>query len=397
MTIQRAVVLAAGEGNRLRPLTKNRPKPMLPAANRPILEHVLDALVEAGVEELVVVVGYQRDRVQNHFGPSYRNRPITYVHQDKQLGSGHALLAAREALDGPMLVVNGDTLIDPTIVEDVASAFEERSQQATLAVLDGPDPQDYGAVEVREGTVTDLVEKPRAGDYRLINAGIYAFEQSIFQRIEATPRTHGELALTDTLEGLIEEDAVGAVETDGTWVDATYPWDLLVLAREVLASGIATVPEEADKVWIAESATVSPAATIQGPVVVGPDCEVGPGAVIGPRVSLGRNVTVGANATVVSGVLDDDTRVKPGCTLLDTVTGQDVHLGPGSIVPGGPAEVRVGNEIFEDRPLGGLLADRVHAEGGVTVAPGTMVGPSAHLGAGVRVSGQIPGGAEVRR
>ncbi|WP_136689275.1 bifunctional sugar-1-phosphate nucleotidylyltransferase/acetyltransferase [Halorhabdus amylolytica] len=397
MSIQTAVVLAAGEGTRLRPLTRNRPKPMLPAANRPILEHVLDALVDTGVEELVLVVGYERDRVQNYFGPSYRDRPITYVRQDKQLGTGHALFEARDAVDGPMLVVNGDTLIDPTIVGDVADRFAEGDVAATLAVLDGPDPQDYGVVDVEAGVVTDLVEKPDADDYRLINAGVYAFEESIFETIEATPRERGELGLTDALDGLIADRRVGAVETDGTWVDATYPWDLVELTREVLADGVPTVPERERGVWVAESARVHETATVQRPAVVGPDSEVGPGAVVGPDVALGRNVTVGANATVTTAVLDDDTRIGPGSTLVDAVTGQHVRVGAGSVVPGGPAEVRVGNEILEGRPLGALLADRVRAVGNVTFAPGTLVGPNARLATGVHASGYVPEDAEVRR
>ncbi|MFW5956577.1 MAG: bifunctional sugar-1-phosphate nucleotidylyltransferase/acetyltransferase [Halorhabdus sp.] len=398
MNSQTAVVLAAGEGTRLRPLTRHRPKPMLPAANRPILEHVLDALVETGVEELVLVVGYERDRVQNHVGPTYRDRPVTYVHQQKQLGTGHALLAAREAVDGSMLVVNGDTLIDPTIVDDVAEAFAaDDRNRTTLAVLEGPDPQDYGAVDVLDGTVTDLVEKPDADQYRLINAGVYAFDPSIFETIEATPREHGELALTDAIGRMIETGTVRAVETDGTWVDATYPWDLLELAREVLDSGVTAIPDRREGVWVAPSARVHERANVQRPTVVGPDSEVGPGAVIGPNAALGRNVTVGANATVISSVLDDDARVGPGATLIDTVTGQNVDVGAGSVVPGGPAEVRVGNEIFEERPLGALLADRVHAEGNVTFTPGSLVGPNATLRAGTSVSGQIPEGAEVRR
>ena len=397
MHVQTAVVLAAGEGTRLRPLTRNRPKPMLPAGNRPILEHVLDALVETGVEDIVLVVGYECDRVQNHFGSSYRNRPITYVRQDKQLGTGHALLSARDAVDGSMLVVNGDTLIDPTIVEDVRDRFAEGDVAAALAVLDGPDPQEYGAVDVETDVVTSLVEKPDADDYRLINAGVYAFEESIFAAIEATPRERGELALTDALVGLIDDRRVGAAETDGTWVDATYPWDLLALTREVLADGISTVPERDRGVWIAESARIHETATVQRPAVVGPDSEVGPGAVVGPDVALGRNVTVGANATVTTAVLDDDTRIGPGSTLVDAVVGQRVRVGAGSVVPGGPAEVRVGNEILEGRPLGALLADRVHAEGNVTFAPGALVGPNARLAAGVHVTECVPGDAEVRR
>ena len=397
MHIQTAVVLAAGEGSRLRPLTRNRPKPMLPAASRPIIEHVLDALVETGVEKLILVVGYGRDRVQNHFGPTYRNRPITYVRQDKQLGTGHALLEAAEAVEGSMLVVNGDTLIDPTIVADVADGFASSETSATLAVLDGPNPKDYGAVAVDGGTITDLVEKPDGEKYRLINAGVYAFEPSIFKTIESTPRKRGELSLPDALSGWIESGDVSAVETDGTWVDATYPWDLLELAAEVLDMGVSDVPKRESGIWIADSANVHEAATVQRPAVVGPDSEVGPGAVIGPTVAIGQNVTVGANATVGRAVLDDDTRVGAGATLLDTVSGQNVTVGAGCVVPGGPAEVRVGNEVFPDRTLGALLADRTTAAGNVTFAPGTLVGPSARLGDGVYVSGRVPENAEVWR
>lgn len=397
MSSHTAVVLAAGEGTRLRPLTRNRPKPMLPAGNRPILEYVLDALVEAGIEELVLVVGYERDRVQNHVGPTYRGRPVTYVHQQKQLGTGHALLKARDAVAGSVLVVNGDTLIDPTIVGDVLERFEASEDEATLAVLDGPDPTDYGAVLFDDETVTDLVEKPDAGAYRYINAGVYAFAPSIFEAIEETPREDGELSLTDALGSEIENGRVGAVETDGTWVDATYPWDLLELAREVLADGRLDPPESSEQVWIDASASVHDAATIQPPAVVGPDCEVGAGAVVGPNVALGRNVTVGANATLATAVVDDDTRIAPGSTLLDAVVGQAVTLGPNAVVSGGPGDVRVGTEIFEDAPLGTLLADRVEAEGDVSFAPGTLVGPNARLATGVTVDGYVAEDAEVRR
>src|SRR6056297_2210942 len=146
MDIDTAVVLAAGEGTRLRPLTRNRPKPMLPAGNRPILEHVFDALVEAGVEELVVVVGYKRDRVQNHFGPTYRDVPIQYVTQRKQLGSGHALLQARNDVEGSHLVLNGDRLIDAGTVTAVANSHAQTGHPA-IAVVERQETSRYGAIE----------------------------------------------------------------------------------------------------------------------------------------------------------------------------------------------------------------------------------------------------------
>jgi len=396
MDIDTAVVLAAGEGTRLRPLTRNRPKPMLPAGNRPILEHVFDALVEAGVEELVAVVGYKRDRVQDHFGSTYRDVPITYVTQSKQLGSGHALLQARQAVDDSMLVLNGDRLIDAGTVAAVADSVAETGDPS-LAVVERQETSRYGAVEMHGDDIAKLVEKPRDGDYRLINGGVYAFSADIFTAIEETPRQEGELALTDTLARTIERDRVRGVEVDGMWVDATYPWDLLTVAREVLSRGRVVEAARSDGVWIADSARVHREAVLQAPVVVGQDCEVGPDAVIGPNTALGSNVTVGSNAVVQDSVIDADTRIDPGSTLMDTVTGQDVHLGASTIVPAGPADVQVGTRVFEEQRLGAVIADRARARGNVSFTPGSLVGPKAHLDVGVTVRGNVEEGVEVTR
>jgi len=397
MSIDTAVVLAAGEGTRLRPLTRNRPKPMLPAADRPILEHVLDALVEADMDRIALVVGYRRERVQEHFGPSYRGVDLEYVVQHKQLGSGHALLQARDAVGGPVLVVNGDRIVAADSVTAVCDAFETDDARAALAVLERPDASRYGAVTVQDRDIAEIVEKPDSDDYRLINAGIYAFAASIFEEIEETPRESGELGLTDTIARLVDRERVRGVRTGGLWVDATYPWDLLEVAAEVLARGRVSGRNIYEGIWIDESARIHDDATLRPPVVVGPDCELAPGAVVGPNAAVGQNVTVGPNVTVERSVLDADGRIEAGSTLRDAVLGQDVHLGATTTVPGGPADVRVGRQVFEDQPLGAVFADRVRAGGGVTVEPGTLVGPAATLGTGTYVSGRVSEGAEVVR
>lgn len=395
MPTDTAVVLAAGEGTRLRPLTRNRPKPMLPAGNRPIVEYVLDALIEAGIERICFVVGYKRSRVQEHFGPTYRDVPIQYVVQSKQLGSGHALQQAEEKLDGSFVVVNGDRVIEPSIVTDVLEASEE-VDAATLAVLERPVDSRYGAVVMRDSTIVELIEKPD-DEYRLVNGGVYVFDQRIFDALRETPRQSGSLLLTDAVDLLIYEGSVRGVRTEGLWVDATYPWDLLTVSRELLEHELVDGPQPRTDVWVAESALVHDDATLQSPVVIGPDCELGPGAVIGPDVALGRNVTVGSNATVEASVIDTDTRIGAGSTLLDCVTGQDVDLGAGTIVPGGPADVQINESLFRDERLGAVFADRVRAGGGIRCAPGTLVGTNARVGTGVVVDGHVPERTEVVR
>ncbi len=396
MSVSTAVVLAAGEGTRLRPLTHNRPKPMLPAANQPILQHVLDALVDAGMERLVIVVGYRRERVQEYFGSHYRETPITYVTQNKQLGSGHALLQARSAVDSPHVVVNGDQLIDDASVSRVASAFDE-STGGVVGVIERENASKYGVVELDGDQISEFIEKPPTDEYRLINAGVYAFSPQIFEIIEEVPHRDGELHLSDTISHQIEKQGVRGVRIEGLWADATYPWNLLEVASEVLERGRVREPEQAEGVWVDSDAYVHESATLQPPVAIGPDCEVGPSSVVGPYVSLAENTTIGANVTVERSVIDSDCRINHGSTVVDAVFGQDVHLGVNVAIPGGPSDVRVGNRMFEAQQLGAVLADRVRASGNVTFEPGTLVGTEVTIGTGATVSGLFDTGSEVVR
>ncbi|CAI49284.1 sugar nucleotidyltransferase [Natronomonas pharaonis DSM 2160] len=396
MDISTGVVLAAGEGTRLRPLTRTRPKPMLPAAGRPILEHVLDVLVDCGIERLCIVVGYRRERIQSHFGDDFRGVPITYVHQKTQLGSAHALEQAAPVVDGPVLVVNGDRVIGEPIVDDVRTAFDGTP---TLAAIEHPTPSKYGAVEVSDGRLRSFYEKPApsAGPFSHINAGVYAFDRAVFETIERMPRPSGELQLPTVVETLLENKAVHAVETAGLWVDATYPWDLLAVLRELLEAGAVAIEEREPQVWVADSARVHEAATLQPPVVVGPDAEVAAGAVVGPHVAVGRNVTVGANTTVRDSLLDSDSRADVGSILCDCVLSEAASVGPGVAVPGGPGDIRVGDDIFEQQRLGAVIADRATVGGGATVTDGALIGVGATVAAGVVLEANVADEAEVVR
>jgi len=397
MYIHSAVVLAGGEGMRLRPLTKYRPKPMLPAGNRPILEHVLDALVDADITDLHLVVGHERDRVQNHFGSRHRGATITYHVQDKQLGSGHALLQAKEAIDFDFLVLNGDEIVGTETITQVTEAHTT-TETITLAVIESEKAPEYGAVRLRDDRITEFVEKPATNDYRLLNRGVYAFGPSIFAEIESTPRTEGELSITDTISRLVERDAsVKGVRTEGIWSAATYPWDLLTLASDVLSQGLVTDPGTDQNVYVADTARIHEDATLQGPVVIGADSTVGPQAVIGPDTAIGRNVTVGAGSVISYSLVDADSTVGPNATLRDTVTGQAVNIGPGTIVPGGLGDVRVNDTIHENETLGCVVADRTEIGGGVTISPGTLIGPEAKVQEGAQVTDDVNEGENLIR
>lgn len=199
-----AVVLAAGEGRRLAPLTNRRPKPMVLVANRPILEYVVSAIADAGIDRILLVVGYRQERIRNHFGDDW-DVDIEYVVQETQLGTAHAVLQAESAVDGPFLVLNGDHIVNSSVVERVRDEIASDGDESgpVMSVARTERPSDYGVVSLEGDYVVDITEKP-TGPVRseLINAGIYGFDPSIFDAIRKTPTEAGEMAITTTRRSL---------------------------------------------------------------------------------------------------------------------------------------------------------------------------------------------------
>jgi glucose-1-phosphate thymidylyltransferase len=390
-----AVVLAAGEGIRLRPLTANRPKPMLPAGTRPILEHVLDALVDAGIDDIHLVVGYKAERVRSHFGSTYREVGLTYHTQTNQLGSGHALLQARDGIADSFLLVNGDQIIDTKIVECVR---ETHDTAATMSIVEGSQAADYGAVTLEKEEVVTLTEQPSEGEFRLFNGGVYALSPEIFEILNTLSVDRGELPITSAIQALIDspDHTVVGVRTDGFWMDATHPWDLLSLAHELLDREWPDQPI-ADDCYVAETATIHPDATLTGPVVIDDDVVIEAGAVVGPYVAIGKSVTIGAGSILRDVVIDTDTKVGANTTATELVVGQGCTIGAALTVVGGPADVILNERVYSDIDIGGVIADRVAIGGNATLTPGTLIGPDAAVGDGVVVEKSIEQGSEVVR
>ncbi|SIS03245.1 glucose-1-phosphate thymidylyltransferase [Natronorubrum thiooxidans] len=175
---------------------------MLPAATRPILEHVFDQLIDAGIAE-IVVVGYRRDRVQSHFGPTYRNVQFTYVTQEHQFGTGDALLTVESAVDGTYLAINGDQIVGSRLIRETIDGHEHDAA-ATLALLQRTDIGEYGSVTVDDGEIMSIVENPSDWRDYYINAGVYVLEPTAFDAVRAAESRNGEHLLVDGLSELVD-------------------------------------------------------------------------------------------------------------------------------------------------------------------------------------------------
>ena len=386
----KAVVLAAGEGQRLEPLTNLRPKPMVPIANQPLLEYVIDSVSDAGIDEIVLVVGYKRERLQTYFGDGHRwGVDIEYAVQEKQLGTGHAVLQAEDHVDDEFLVLNGDRIITANLVEQLVEK-RRNSDETVMAVTRADDPTEYGVVTLDGDRVSGITEKPRAtaAPSDIVNAGVYAFDQSVFDAIrDIEPDPTGELALTAAIERHLDDEPVRAVRYRGLWVDVSYLWDVTAVTAQVL--------DELDDPI--QNGVVDEGAQVADDVRIGSDTRVGANATVRRGSALGNNVTVGANAVLSNVVAFDDATIGDGAVLNDCIVAENATIGPNTTVSGGPADVVVDDTYCESVDLGAVVGDNASVGGGAVLVGGTVIGDGATVQDGVTVSGRVPTDAEVRR
>ncbi|MEN6303271.1 MAG: glucose-1-phosphate thymidylyltransferase [Armatimonadia bacterium] len=353
----KAVVLCAGEGTRLRPLTFSKPKHLLPVAGKPILGHVLEALASAGLNEVALVVGHHPEAVQRYVGDGSPWGVIaTYITQAQPLGLAHAIGQTREFVGAdPFIVYLGDNLLEDGIAEFVAD-FRVGSAQASLLLKEVEDPRRYGVV-VLDGQqrVLRLVEKPADPPSNLAVVGVYAFTSAIFDAIaNIKPSARGELEVTDAIQYLVEQQAsVTARVVSGFWEDAGEPKALLRANRKYL-----------DLIAGQMHGRVSADSVISGVVQIGKGTRIVNSRIIGPCL-IGQNCVVEnstlrpyvmlGNGCAISDSLLEDCVIQHNCQishlaagLASSVLGESVKivggepmLGPLNVILGDMAQIRM--------------------------------------------------------
>ena len=379
----KAVVLAAGEGKRMRPLTANRPKVLLPVGPEPMLHRLLRQLAEAGARDVTVVVHYKAEAVQASVGDGARwGLRVAYAPQGAPRGTGHAVAAAKPD-DEPFLVLNGDLwLPEGTLARVVASG------PGTVAAARVQDPRAYGVFEVREGRAVRVVEKSPTPPSDLANAGVYYAPPRFARLLDALqPSPRGELELTDALQASFEETGGWKVVELADWLDVGRPWDLLAAAERALAA----MPEERKgtvepgatlhgKVVVAEGALVKAGAYVEGPVYIGPGSVVGPNCYLRPNTVLLEKCKVGNACEIKGSLLMAGTHVAHLSYVGDSVLGERVNFGAATVV----ANLRHDNKTIKvtqegervdtrRRKLGVICGDDVHTGINTSLNVGVML------------------------
>ncbi|RYJ13143.1 sugar nucleotidyltransferase [Halogeometricum borinquense] len=225
----KAVVLAAGKGTRLQPLTNDKPKALVEVDGRPILEHCLDTLSELDAEEFILVVGHRKEQIIARFGDEYRNIPITYAHQREALGLAHAVLTAEEHVDDDFMLMLGDNIFEANLGEVVARQHDDHADAAFLVEeVPWDEASRYGVcVTNDDGDIVEVVEKPDNPESNLVMTGFYTFSPAIFHACNLVqPSDRGEYELPDAIDLLIRSGrTISAIPCDGWRVDVGYPED----------------------------------------------------------------------------------------------------------------------------------------------------------------------------
>ncbi|OPY39031.1 MAG: Bifunctional protein GlmU [Methanoregula sp. PtaU1.Bin051] len=389
------VVLAAGEGKRMRPLTAKRPKVMLPLANQPMMEHLVAAAREAGITDFVFVVGYGEREIRRHFGDGSRyGISISYTPQRHQQGTADALNAAREDISGPFILMNGDMIVHS---EDIRAICEKKAP--CMGVFTTDHPQDYGVVVVEGGIVTALEEKSKKPKSRLINAGIYLFDPGIFEYVDdVIPSPRGELELTDALAGYIGQKKMTAYQLS-YWLDVGEPWDMLNANAALLAridgENKGTVEENVTlngPVSIGEGTVLKSGTYIEGPCCIGRDCRIGPHAYIRGATSIGNNCHIGHCSEIKNSIIMEKSRIPHFNYIGDSIIGSDCNFGAGTKIANlrhDHGTIKVAGKDSRRVKFGAIVGDNVQFGINCSINVGAVIGSNAKFAPGSYIEGQI--------
>jgi bifunctional UDP-N-acetylglucosamine pyrophosphorylase/glucosamine-1-phosphate N-acetyltransferase len=390
------VILAAGEGKRMHPLTYTRPKVMLPIVNKPLLEWNLVNAKAAGISEFLFVVGYKSEIVRSYFGNGKKwNVDINYVNQGKALGTAHAISMA-EAFVDDFVVLCGDTIFG---ARDIQKIWNKKSSMGLVTV---ENPYEYGLVKVQGKKVIRIFEKVEKPFSNVINAGIYHFDKSIFDVIKVTGKSkRGEYEITDSINMVSKESNFEGIMLN-EWRDVVYPWNLLDANEELLKHfpGSKKTNEKnvtiKGTVFIGKNNKLLPGSYIEGPVIIGNNCKIGPNCYIRPFTSIGDSCHIGNACEVKNSIIMDNSNVPHQNYVGDSIIGRNCNFGAGTKV----ANLRLDKKNIsvvlngrtidtKRRKLGTIIGDNVQTGINSMINIGTTIGDNVFIGPGAIVGGEI--------
>ena len=394
--IEKAMILAAGKGTRMWPLTENTPKPLLQLGGTSIIQRQIEALVKMGVKEIHVLIGYQMKEVSDHLGNG-RNLgvKIKYIIQEQQKGTGHAVLQADGKISGRFYCLNGDVVTDNANL----GMMDKSKDELVMMITRVDDGSKFGVVKSKKGKLVSIIEKGASGK-AMINAGMYIFSEKIFDAIKGLEKSvRGEYELTDALQALSKD--VGTIECKGFWKDVGSPWDLITSNErciedidEQIEGTIESNVSVNGKIHVGKNSIIKSGTCLEGPVWIGENCVVGPNAYLrGGTILCGDN-KVGASSEIKNTILMQGSKAPHHNYVGDSIVGKNSNLGSGTKIANlrldkGIIEVtHQGRKMSTDRKkFGAIIGDDVNTGINASVNSGTILGNNVKVGPNTLVSG----------
>ncbi len=384
----KAIILAAGKGTRLRPITETRPKPLIPVMCKPLIDWQLEAISKvSGIDEIIIVVSYLKDRVFKHLEDHPLKDKIVFVDQGEELGTGDAVVKAIEETDttGKVLVLYGDLFLrDWNILERITTGKDN-----TIVGVTVPNPYDYGVLIVEDNVFKGVVEKPDNPPSNLINAGIYYLDADLIMAYkDVAPSPRGEIEFTDILNEISKESEIKIYMLEKhNWIDIGTPWNLLEankMALENIEFKIKGVLEPntviKGKVYVDEEAVIRSFTYIEGPVYIGRKAVIGPNARIRPYTSICEGSRIGFSVEVKESIIMEHTHISHLAYIGDSIICENVNFGAGTITA---------NLRFDDKPVKMTIKGRRVSSGrrklGAVVGAGVKTGINVSLMPGVKI------------
>ena len=392
----KAVILAAGEGKRLRPFTETMPKVMLPVANKPVLEYVFDAVKNSGIDEIINVVGYKKEVIMEYF-KNYEDIDIKYVVQDKQLGTAHALLQAKKYINDPFIVLSGDNIIDQS---SISKLIKDKSKHSLL-IKEHTHPSKYGVVFVKKSILKEIVEKPKGELGKFISTGIYKLPSSVFDDVEELT-SQGVYALSSVVQSIVERGENVSTVTADSWMDIVYPWDLIHVNEAMIRSASASVSGIIEKgvtmkgaISVGKNTTIYSGCYIVGPVVIGEGCEIGPNACIFPSTTIGNNSVVHPFSEIRNSVLMNDVHIGSNSFISHSVIARGSIMANNFSTMSGKATIEIEGEFKKLETIGTMVGENCTLGSSVIVEPGIIIGRRCEISPMKRIMKNVSSGSKV--
>jgi len=392
----KAVILAAGEGRRLRPFTETMPKVMLPVANKPILEYVIEAVKNCGISEIVLVVGYRKEVIMDYF-KDYKQVKITYIKQNKQLGTGHALLQAKKQINEPFIVIAGDNIIDQ---KSISNLINDESKYSIL-IKEHTHPSKYGVVFAEKGILKEIIEKPKEEVGKFISTGIYKLPNDFFNILEKLT-SEGINDLSSIIRILVEkEEKINTIFAD-FWMDIVYPWDLINVNEKMIKEQPKNLGGTIEKgvtikgdVSIGKDTIIYSGCYIVGPVIIGEGCEIGPNVCIFPSTTIGDNCVIHPFSDIRNSVIMDENRIGSNSTIINSAFAKGNIIRNNFSCLSGENTIEIEGEYKKLKNLGPVIGEDCNIGSQVVIDPGIIIGRNCNISSMKRIRKNIESNSKV--